>query len=250
MKAIPYDADKFGGDNTFIVPNELHTVDYNEGDTFDTLIEKVCKRSQESKEELGIAGFWLVKNKHINLLDSLWPDEGTDSDSECYAINRTAKRIVNELAVSEITVAGHTKKCDAKPVLAKVTLQSMGANGGSIAGTVNDDGRRRKIDYSWGTHEVYFNNRVIDTENGKWYNAVAEVITDKVLKPFEGVSLGGEYPDVEADVQYNDGNVVINMLRYTTSYEEDEYGDPLPDLEWNYLVKPEETNEHNDKTAR
>lgn len=126
MKAFPYDAeDPLGGDHEFYAPDDA--IEYNEGDTFETLVER--KNSERFKEYIDalasgeisqeeydeevefaeeIAGFWLVEEDKLELAALVWPNGGCGTDSATYQCNHSAKRIIRDSAVADITDAGIT----------------------------------------------------------------------------------------------------------------------------------------------
>ena len=116
MKAMPFDDNKFGGDHEFYAPGA--EVDYNDGDSFETLVARVDANrfegfneeelAEEKEYETKVTGFWLIQDADLETISAVWPDDGCRNDTATYVCNAAAKRICSRLAFAELTSEGIT----------------------------------------------------------------------------------------------------------------------------------------------
>lgn len=102
--AFPFDEDKFEGDSAFY-PSSTSGIPYVVGETKEQLTTKWLNLrwdSEDPEDRPEIAGFWIIPNDQLNILDAVWPVEGVGNDSANYRLNSVTKRLAAELAIKVI----------------------------------------------------------------------------------------------------------------------------------------------------
>ncbi len=110
MKAMPFDKDEpIRGDSEFYAPDSA--VDYNEGDTFETLRTRYIQKEElvysltEPTDGLveSLGGFWVIEDSVLDQTHDMWPIGGCRRDGEVYATNRVVKVFLRGQAIKTIT---------------------------------------------------------------------------------------------------------------------------------------------------
>jgi len=103
---------KFSGDSDYY-PAKEHSVPCDGDETFALLTEKWLRHTgYEALEEADgeevwcwaePTGFWVFTEEALETALSVWPEGGVGNDSTCYALNAACKRVLDGLAVKEVT---------------------------------------------------------------------------------------------------------------------------------------------------
>lgn len=106
--AIPFGTDGYGGDSLFYPGGGSQITGVDEKATFDELFIKWRNTDIfDDDTENQLAGFWLVDQRGLDIIEAVWPEDGCGNDGHTYHCNRSAKRVAKKIAISTVYRLGY-----------------------------------------------------------------------------------------------------------------------------------------------
>lgn len=90
---------------------------------------------------------------------------------------------------------------------------------GSLTGHVRHNGKVRTFDFSWGSHEAYWKDKVCNNSEDYWFGEVVEMVMDAITA--HAKTLGHEELETfKADVIHDDGKTTIKSFEILHDVED------------------------------